>query len=179
VGVEAQPILNSDPREQLSASSVSAALVETSTGSIAWVNWRYSPWDSSHDSYLDFGVPDPRLSSYDLGQFLLDVLPPSWLSRLRFVNVARWRGRDANLGVLLSLKQATTLNKEWGTLHGPEVRILAHSGSLSLWRLAVAFHPGLMGGWVNDPRDAIRWQAEWGCLESLARHLLGTALPTS
>jgi len=175
VGIKTRPVDDDDPRRLLSVrgtDNVSNGLMELFPAPIAWVHWRYSLLEQ-HGSYFDFAIPDERLKPYNLAHLWIDVVNPSWLSRLRGARGARWRGDDTGLGVRAALRKASQLNKSWGVLRGPEVRILAHSFPFNLWRLSAASHPysiGMPAGMFD------RWPDEWQCLTALAHQLLDTPL---
>ena len=163
LGIQPQMSVRGRPEEKITGWGKSLGIIDIQDALIRWIDIRreHDP-DNNASWYIGYGVPDSRITA----GFHKVTIRTKRIKKFPLVGKVidlRWEGGDFGLGLTERLNLDVVLNKLLMDTHDMEIGTYPEH---SCWMLE-----------VTDVR--VPPKQAWDCYQAIARHLLGTPLPTN
>lgn len=156
IGVDAKLAENGRAEENLRCGFGihSLGIIDIGEGPIQWVNIRI---DVNGTNWIDYGVPDPRLSQSQHRVLIQAHFRKTLFGLGRVVDLV-WRGEDSSLGILHRLNNDMPLKNTLMEANVYDFTIINYNNP-SCWIISAAYS--------IPPTEEL-----WNCYQSIAEHLL-------
>jgi hypothetical protein len=156
IGVEAKLAENGRAEENIKCGFGihSLGIIDIGEGPIHWVNIRI---DVNGTNWIDYGVPDPRLSQSEPKVLIQARFQKTLFGLGRVVDLV-WQGEDSSLGILHRLNSDMPLKNTLMRTNVYDFTII-NNNNPGCWIISVAY--------PIPPTEEL-----WNCYQSIAEHLL-------